>query len=481
MSTEFLCYGVVILSYGKIVNGPIRWMLRGALSRIVLICFLLCFSPLVVVAASPTTLVIEGGSVFDAISGQMQANQTVVIEGQKIKWVGGAEKAAGVPQDARVIDARGKFVIPGLIDGHVHIFFPLEAAHVSGDRFMPLFLANGVTSLRDVGDRTIPQVMLSHFAEINPDRCPRIFMSSELIDGDPPYHGKELGVAVTDPAKVRALVEDMAAWKVTTLKLYVGTQRAVGRKVIEEGHRCGLVVTGHLGAYRAQDAVADGIDCLEHIWGVFDYIIPPGTPSRADLDLNNPLAKALIASIIEKKVSVSPTLTVFRNTVTLADLKEVRNNPDNDYVPKRLRACWDKECAGRRFTPATLDARRREFRKYQELTGILYRAGVTLLAGTDTPEPCCPPGFVLHQELELLAESGLPPAAVLQAATINNARILRQDRNLGSIEAGKLADLVILQADPTADIRNTRKIDRVIRGGRVCDPKVLLRLARPAD
>ena len=121
--------------------------------------------------------------------------------------------------------------------------------------------------------------------------------------------------------------------------------------------------------------------------------------------------------------------------------------------------------------------RSQEFRKYQDLTGILHRAGVTLLAGTDSPEPYCPPGFALHQELELLVESGLAPSAALQAATVNNARSLKQADRLGSIAPGKLADLVILTADPTVDIRNTRKIERVIRGGQVCDPQALLRTA----
>jgi imidazolonepropionase-like amidohydrolase len=121
-----------------------------------------------------------------------------------------------------------------------------------------------------------------------------------------------------------------------------------------------------------------------------------------------------------------------------------------------------------------LEDRRAEFKKYQELTGVLYRAGVTLLAGTDAPEPFVCPGFSLHQELELLVESGLPPGAAITCATKNNARLLKQDANLGSIEAGKLADLVLLRNDPLTNIRNTRSISKVIRGGRVLDPDEIL-------
>jgi imidazolonepropionase-like amidohydrolase len=125
------------------------------------------------------------------------------------------------------------------------------------------------------------------------------------------------------------------------------------------------------------------------------------------------------------------------------------------------------------FSPETLALRKREFQKYKDLTGILYRAGVTLLAGTDTPEPFCPPGFSLHQELELLVESGLTEAAALQAATVNNARVLHVEKSLGSIEPGKLADIVILDANPLSSIRNSRKISKVIKGGRVVDPQTL--------
>jgi hypothetical protein len=467
---------LVVLSCKWIANESAR-----AMSRTMLACLLLCFSSLCAVAAAPTMIVIESGSVFDSISGTMQPNRTIVIEGQRIKAIGTPEKPVAFPPNARVIDARNKFIIPGLIDGHVHLVFLLDAAHIAGDEVLPLYLANGVTCLRGAGDRVVAATTVAHYAESHPDRCPHVFTASDLIDGDPPIHGANLGLPVTDPEKVRAVVEDFAAWKVTTLKIYAGTRRPVARRAIEEGHRCGLMVTAHLGYYSAQDAVADGIDCLEHIVSVFNSVLPPGT-NRASVDLNNPQAKSLIASLAAKKVLVNPTLVVFRNTLLLPDLKEVYDNPDNAFVPQRLRTFWDKnvQMLGS-ITPATLDARRSEFRKYQELTGILFRAGVPLMAGTDAPEPYCPPGFSLHQELELLVNSGLTPAAALQAATINNARALRQERHLGSIEAGKRADLVILQADPTSNIRNTRKIERVIRAGQVCDPKAILKLILAPD
>src|SRR5262249_45619482 len=143
---------------------------------------------------------------------------------------------------------------------------------------------------------------------------------------------------------------------------------------------------------------------------------------RATLDLGNPQAKALIAMLAKRKVMVDPTLTVFKNMLLLSDLEEVNRHADNGHVPARLRSYWDAYRQGQGLAPPTRERRRKEFHKYQELTGVLFRAGVPLLAGTDSPEPYCPPGFALHQELELLVEAGIPPVAALQAATINNAR-----------------------------------------------------------
>jgi hypothetical protein len=438
-------------------------------------------------AAEQPALVIRGGSVFDSLSGKMQPNRTVVIEGGRIKVIGPADRLVSLPKGARTIDARGKFLIPGLIDAHAHLVQHVGAPdgstatkhpHLNGAEILPLFLGNGVTSIRDTGDPIVPQAAVAHYARARPEHCPRVFLCSPLLDGEPPFH--RVGQAVADPARVPDVVEDMVGWNVTTLKIYVGTERPVGRKIIEEGHRRGLVVTAHLGRYLAQDAVADGVDCLEHIWSVFNYIIPPEALKlpfpRSDLDLNNPRARALIGMLVKRKVRVVPTLVVFRNMLLLPDTDLVFRHPDNLRVPKRMLAYWHQYPNRSGLPSATLPVRRRELQKYKDLVGMLHRAGVPILAGTDTPCPYVPPGFSMHQELELLVESGMPPAAVLQAATIEGARGLKQGDQLGSIEAGKRADLVILDGDPLADIRNTRKIHRVVRGGRVLEPKRLFEL-----
>jgi imidazolonepropionase-like amidohydrolase len=417
-----------------------------------------------------SSVVITNVAVFDSVKELMLPPQTVVIQGDRIQAVG---TSLAIPQGAQVVDGQGKFLIPGLIDAHVHLVHLSGRTHVAGEEFLPMFLGAGVTSVRSTGDAVEAEKRIVRHTDQHPEICPRVFMASPLIDGDPPFH-KDVGLAVTRTDQVPKLVEEMQQAGVTTLKMYVGTSREIGQQVIAEGHRHGLVVTGHLGRYAAQDAVADGIDCLEHIWSIIDYIVPRGQ-TRANVDLNNPRAVQLIAAVKEHNVSVDPTLVVFRDMITLGDQPEYIGHPDNAKVPERMKEGWQHLLKERQFTPESLEERRTEFRKYEELTGVLYRSGVTLLAGTDAPEPFVCPGFSLHQELELLVESGLPPGAALNCATINNARILKQDKNLGSIEPGKLADLVLLRLDPLKDIDNTRSIAKVIRAGRVLDPDEILR------
>jgi imidazolonepropionase-like amidohydrolase len=424
--------------------------------------------------SSDTTLVIENCSLFDPHTQTMMPDRTIVVRGERIAAVQAAEMPVeSSPATAR-IDGRDKFVLPGLIDAHMHLVHVLDLADVPGEEVLPLYLAAGVTSVRSTGDEFVAATKVKEHAEANPAAGPRVFLCSPLLDADPPIHGPKTGLAITNPADVPPLLDDLRRRNVTTLKIYAGTRRDVGRTIIEEGHRRGFFVTAHLGAYSAQDAVADGIDGLEHIWSVFNYVVPAGS-TRSNVDFDNPQCAALIAQLVERKTYVDPTLTVFRNMILLPDLPEVSGHADNALAPAKLREFWPRylQQAG---CPqgGDLDTRRREFAKYQELTGRLYRAGVPLLVGTDSPEPHVTPGFSLHQELELLVESGLSPAAVLRAATLHNATALQQHKHLGSVEAGKLADMLVLSANPLTDIRRSRSIDCVIRGGILLQPADLL-------
>ena len=234
--------------------------------RLTIVLALLCAGSFGARADEPRLLVLRGGAVFDPLAGTVLPNQTVVIEGPQIRAVTGPDVAP--PPSARVVDCQGKFILPGFIDAHVHLVHLANRSHVTGDQFLPMFLANGVTSVRDAGDEIVAQSIIARSAELRPELCPRVFLASPLVDTDPPLH-RDVGYALIDPAKVRPFVDEMVQWQVTTLKIYVGTARPVGREMINEGHRAGLKVMAHLGNYSAQDAVLDGVDCSgTHLVGV---------------------------------------------------------------------------------------------------------------------------------------------------------------------------------------------------------------------
>ena len=184
---------------------------------------------------------IERCNLFDPESGKMLPEQTIVIRGTQIVRVVGADEIGDVPADATRIDGRGRFALPGLIDAHVHVVHVLDYAHVTGDEVLPLYLAAGVTSIRSTGDEVVAATLVARLAAAHPERSPRVFTCSPLLDADPPIH-RDIGQAVTDPAKVAAVFDDLAQWNIRRSRS-MPARRPVGKAIIEECHRRGLFVT----------------------------------------------------------------------------------------------------------------------------------------------------------------------------------------------------------------------------------------------
>ncbi|WP_419942022.1 amidohydrolase family protein [Candidatus Palauibacter sp.] len=431
-------------------------------------------------AASAPPLLIHGASVFDTRTGSMRPDTSVLVRDGRIEAVAAAAElgpGSDAAEGATRVDGAGLFLLPGLIDAHVHVSHILYQSHMTGDEVLPFYLGHGVTSIRSTGDNVPAQRLVELFADEHPEISPNVFRCSFLIDGDPPWH-PDVGWALRTPEEVEPFVADMAAWGVKTLKVYVGTGREIGRRVIEVGHEHGLVVTGHLLDYHTADAVRDGLDCIEHIYTVSNFLLDD-PEDRHSINLDSDECRRLVDLIAEHEVRVDPTLMVFWGTLLFMDLPEVYGHPDHDPMPARLKAFWDRDREARilDWGAAPLSVREGTWEKYLRLTGMLRDAGVRLLVGTDAPEPQVAPGASLHHEMEFLVDAGLSPGEALTAATLENARILREEENRGSIEPELVADLVLLEADPLDEIRNTRRIRSVVRDGRLLDPARILAAA----
>jgi hypothetical protein len=417
---------------------------------------------LAIAAAQRAVLAIVGVTVIDGGGGPARPNATVVIEEERIACVGSSTDCP-VPRGARRIDGRNRWLIPGLFDAHVHV------SGAAGAEVLPLYLAFGVTSVRDMGgDGSLLRSFRRRIAE-GTASGPRMFIAGHPIDGDPPrwpaLYPKVPWIA-RNPDDARRFVRDAKAAESGFVKLYHGLQMPAFEAAVSEAHAQGLKATADLLDWdlpRIRGAVAAGLDGLEHGIVAPELFVPPTGPPR---DLSE--VDALLSDMKAQGVALTSTLVLFERAWTthvVADVPTYRALPPALQEQSRAMVQWSN--SGDELS---------WFNRACRAVGMFAARGGTVLAGTDSFFLNVYPGDV-HRELELLVQCGLTPAQALAAATRNPAEWLRADR-LGGIAAGKLADLVLLQADPLADIRNTQRIELVIQGGRVWTPKELLAEAR---
>ena len=404
-------------------------------------------------------LAFTGAALFDAESGVVRQGMTVLVVGERIAAVG-ADGTIAVPEGAETIEARGRTLLPGLWDMHAHV------SDVDG----PLNLAAGVTSVRDLANDIDGLLERRRRWDAGEALGPRI-VPAGFIDGPGPYAGPTK-VLVDTPEEARAAVDRYAELGYEQVKLYSSLAPELVPVIAERAHERGLRVSGHVPAFMtAEQAVRQGYDEIQHLnmllLNFWPEVEDTRTPARfvepaertADLDLDGEDARRLIALLRERDVVVDPTINIFEEMFTA---REGEVSPGwrgvADRVPPQVRRALT---AGGIPVPEGRDERyRASFRKSLELLARLHRAGVRLVPGTDAPA-----GFALHRELELWVEAGIPATAALQAATIGSARVTGREDELGSIAPGKLADLILVPGDPTADISRLRAVETVVRGG----------------
>ena len=409
--------------------------------------------------ATATTAVIRDVSVIDVVSGRVLPHMSVGIAGGRITAVIPAD-ALRVPSGARVLDGRGRFLIPGLWDMHAHVLWSAAAMRTG----LPAYVANGVTGIRDMGG-TLP-VLAAFHASMQRDApaWPRVVAAGAILDGPDPVQA-DVSIGVADAAGARAAVDKLADAGVDFIKVYTLLPRDAYFATLDEAHRRGLPVAGHLPAsVTVEEAVRGGQHSIEHLRDEIEPFCHP-------VDVQ---ACARLAALFrEHHTWQVPTLVVLRSKAMFDDPK-LTDDPRLRYLPKSLRDEWSASRNAKIARGGDYAAgKRRQYADELWLTGFFAREHVPLLAGTDSDNADCYPGFSLHDELGLLVEAGLTPLDALRAATLWPSDYLGERDRMGGIAADQVADLVLLDANPLQDIAATRRINAVVLRGRVLDRNAL--------
>jgi imidazolonepropionase-like amidohydrolase len=427
-------------------------------------------------------LVLNHISVLDVARGVAEADRAVEVEGSRIRAVLPA-KGYRPPVGAQVLDLPGRYLMPGFLEMHAHVLFPPldEEGHPlpSFDRDTALtllrtLLFSGITTVRDPGDATEAAVAVRGLLARGAIIGPRLLSAGRILTTAPRHHA--IYATVTSEKEVREEVDWQADVGVDFIKLYQELPPALVRAGIDEAHRRGLLVIGHLQSTTWTDAARMGIDFIVHAapWAP-EYLAPgaranyhPGMFGRVfwleHLDLNSPAVQEMVTALVENHVSVDPTLMAFR-TKFWGDDPRYTDNPRRAEAPPKLWAGFARRSDTADWTPDQYRRARAQWPKLLALVKLMHDRGVPLTVGTDTPFPRIVPGVSFHEELRLLADASIPVPAVLRMATLNAGHALKL--NIGSVEPGKDADLVILTADPLESLRNTERIEMVVKSGKI--------------
>lgn len=448
------------------------------------ILFLLFVTP-----QNPTVssaLVLTHVTVVDVTADQpiraLKFDQAVVVTENRITAIGQTGNVK-VPPGAQVVDGGGRFLIPGLWDMHVH-----SLVEGRPDYFFPMFIANGVTGVRDMGSSLTFEQINQIRSDINSGKIvgPRYgAVAGRILDG--PGTQVNVGTAVTDPEEARQIVRTFKQSGADFIKVYDRISRDVYLAIIDEAKKQKIPVAGHVPFELTAAQVSElRQKSIEHATDIFISANANEKELRDDLkeqaksvELNAPRMRVelkAVASYDEKKARSlftrfatnetwqCPTLVV-RRPSTHVNNDRLKADPRLKYIPQAIRRNWD-EVFTQRFTVGRVEQRTLRFHTTLLAVGAMQRANVPILAGTDILNPYVYPGFSLHDELALLVEAGLTPMQALRAATYNPARFLGMSDSVGTIEKGKLADFVLLDANPLDDIRHTQRIRAVVANGR---------------
>lgn len=435
---------------------------RRAGRQVALLAIVALLAAMLSCASGPRpTLIIRDVTVIDVEAGKAVPHQTVYVSDARITAVLAA--GARIPSDVPTIDGAGKFLIPGLWDMHVHALWDSAVAEVS----LPQFVAHGVLGVRDMGGRL---EVLARAQAGTSGPAPRIVAAGLVVDGPEPVD-PDISLAVGTPEEARRAVDSLAAAGVDFIKVYTLLPHDAYLAVLERAKQLGLPVAGHVPVeVTPEEAARAGQRSVEHLRDEIEPFCIGGDSAACD---------SLLDLFRERGVWQTPTLVVLRAKTT-PQPDTLGDDARLGLVAPVMRDLWMKMLADKRSRPGYWRGKQERFRGERALVRRMRDRGVALLAGSDAGAYFTYPGSGLHDELELLVESGLTPAEALRSATLEPARYLGAADSLGSVAPGRVADLVLLDGDPLADVGNTRRIQAVIQAGRLWTRPALEGLARAA-
>jgi imidazolonepropionase-like amidohydrolase len=400
------------------------------------------------------TMALVGGTLIDGTGGDPVVDSAIVIDRGRIVAAGPRSKIK-IPKNAVVVDAHGKTILPGLWDMHAH-FEQVE--------WGPIYLAAGVTTVRDCGNEFEFITAVRDAIAAGRGLGPRI-LAAGIVDGSGPL---ALGVQRVDtPEQAKMWVDRYHDAGFQQMKIYSSVKLEEVKAVADEAHRLGMTVTGHvpegLDAYQVIEAGQDQINHISYIADIMHAPLPKNADrvarftSVADIDFNSPDAQKALAFLKAHKTVVDPTLALFEFFTANTSKPPASFEPGVEKVAPELQ----QQLADVGPPSPFSEGFAKVFDKEVAIVGALHRAGISVVAGTDQTVP----GHSLHREIELYVQAGFTPMEAIQAATIVPARVMGFDKELGTVEPGKRADLAILDGNPLESIHNIRTVEYVISGG----------------
>jgi imidazolonepropionase-like amidohydrolase len=445
-----------------------------------------------------TLLAITHVTLIDATGSAPQPDTTVILADHRIASVG-PSKATDIPRNAQILDGTGKFLIPGLADMHVHLTGSGEPAG-SREFILPLLIANGITTVREMGGYLESLIPLRHDIEGGKRLGPQIFFAGPYLDGSPPSFQPSL--VVTNAVEASEDVHQLVARGVDFIKVQSVLSRDAYFAIARTCRQEHVTFVGHVpDAVTAAEASDAGQKSIEHLTGVLRACAKDephlmreqirnsrrkdtlarsrGRELAVERQLLQTYSGEKAAELMEKFVGNQtwqvPTLILLRNLAYATPQIDRSDNPVAEYVPHKLLEQWlaVRHEQNEGATAQEFAVRAALLQRSIQLVGTMQASGVPIMAGTDTGAPYVFPGFALHDELALLVQAGLTPMQALQAATKNPGDFLGKIKTRGTVEKGKFADLLLLDANPLDDIHNTEKIRAVILRGKLLDRNAL--------